>query len=136
MNDRQPGRKSDEVDAVELPPGSGAAATWALILAGPMTWFAHFMVVYLLVEALCTGATGRTLLGRPLATVLTLAATAVALVAVVAATRWAYRRWSRDRDETAGTGDRALSFAALTLGGLFTVAILYTGLPALWLPPC
>lgn len=137
MSDRQPGRKSEEVDVVDLPAGSSAARTWALLLAGPVIWFGHFMLVYLAAEVICNADAGRRLLGVPLAAAVTIGATVAALAVVAGAVVWTGREWRRDREEgPAGIGDRALSFAALALAALFALAIVYTGLPALWLDPC
>jgi hypothetical protein len=137
--------------AVPVDAGSGAArAIWAVVLAGPLIWTAHFMVVYLVTEAGCSGdGPGLSLFDPPVPQVVTLAATAMAAVASLACAGWAYRRWRaggrgparaaagdrrdpiEDRD-----GGRSLAFAGFLLSLLSFVTILFVGLPALVLSSC
>jgi hypothetical protein len=125
-----------------------AAAT--ALLAGPVIWSVHFMLVYLVAEAGCTGdGPGLRLFDPPVPKVVTLAATAVAALASLACAAWAYRRWrAGGREPAAGdagerTGDgpdrdngRALPFAGFLLALLAFVMVLFVGLPALVLPSC
>jgi hypothetical protein len=127
-------------------------ARWALAMfvAGPVIWSVHFMVVYLVTEAGCTGdGPGLRLFDPPVPKVVTLAATAAAAVAALASAGWSWRRWQasdsvpaadeaadlagslRDRDR-GGT----LAFAGFLLSLLAAVTILLVGLPALVLPSC
>jgi hypothetical protein len=136
--------------AVDVSGDRRARSTWALFLAGPVTWFIHFMVVYLAVEAGCTGeGPGLRLFNPPVSDTVTLAATAVAAIACLGFAGWAYRRWRASASEPAAEGradlsaepeihDRggSLAFAGLLLSLLSVVAILFVGLPALVLPAC
>lgn len=119
--------------------------TWALFLGGPVTWLAHFMFVYLVVEAGCTGdGPGLRLFDPPVPAVVTLTATAGAALACLAFARWGYRRWrasqhgaaADDAEELSGglqDHDRggSLAFVGFLLSLLFFVAVLFVGLPAL-----
>lgn len=116
-------------------------AFWVLLIAGPVIWFMHFMAVYLMVEAACTVDPPDTrLLGRPILSTLTLGATVVAVIAAVAPTTLAYRRWrnaSGDDDWMEISGDNSgLAYAGFLLGVLSVVAIGFVGLPAAFLDPC
>jgi hypothetical protein len=136
--------------AVDVSRDRRARSIWVALLAGPIIWFTHFMVVYLAVEAGCTGdGPGLTVFDPPVPTVLTVAATVVAAIACLWSAVWALRRW-RVRDDRSGAamtddlsadleyGDRngLLSFVGFLLSSLSVVAILMVGLPALVLPAC
>ena len=136
--------------AVDVSRDRRARSIWVALLAGPIIWFAHFMVVYLAVEAGCTGdGPGLSVFDPPVPTVLTVAATVVAAIACLWSAVWALRRW-RARDDRSGAamtddlsadleyGDRngLLSFVGFLLSSLSVVAILMVGLPALVLPAC
>lgn len=148
-DERLQGRKADEVDVVELPEAPSSRMIWVLFLAGPTVWFLHFMAVYLVVEAVCTGGRAeRALWGLPLVSTFTLLATVGAVVVIVGFAVAAYRRWrdiegvvphqkdEREEEAVARGHDRALAFAGFALGLLFILGVLFTGLPALWLTPC
>jgi hypothetical protein len=125
-------------------------ARWALAMfvAGPVIWSAHFLLVYLTVEAGCSGGgPGLRLFDPPVPKVVTLAATAVAAAAALACAGWSYRRWRARTSEPAadepadlagGLTDRGgtLAFAGFLLSLLSVVTILAVGLPALVLPSC
>jgi hypothetical protein len=126
-------------------------ARWALAMfvAGPVIWSVHFMVVYLVVEAGCSGdGPGLALFDPPVPTVVTLAATALAALACLAAARWSWRRWrsagaapaDEAGDLAGGLADRdrggTLAFAGFLLSLLGVVTVLLVGLPALALPSC
>lgn len=126
---------------------SGDARTWrtmALLLAGPLLWTTHFMLVYLVVEAGCTGeGPGLRVFNPPVPTVVTLAATAVAAVACLATAALAYRRWRARREQRSGDGGPepvdhggSLAFAGFVLSLLGAVQVLFVGVPALVLPAC
>jgi amino acid transporter len=147
--DREPGHKKAEVDVVGMPRAPSSAVLWALFLAGPVIWIFHFMVVYLIAEAVCqAGGTGREVWGLPLVSFVTVVATAVAVAAILAVTVLAYRRWRaqerRAREDPAEGArehrdprrDRTLMLSGVLLGLLFALSVIYVGLPALWLRPC
>ncbi len=136
--------------AVDVSRDRRARTTIAMFVAGPVIWSVHFMLVYLVVEAGCTGdGPGLRLFDPPAPTVVTLGATAVAAVACLGSAAWSYRRWrARDHepaadeaDELAGdleTHDRggSLAFAGFLMSLLGLVTVLFVGLPALVLPAC
>jgi hypothetical protein len=135
--------------AVDVSGDRRARGMIAMVVAGPVIWSVHFMVVYLVVEAGCTGeGPGLQLLGPPVPTIVTLAATAVAALACLASAAWGYRRWrSRQREAAdeagvwAGEPDEhdhggALAFTGFLLSLLGLVIVLFVGLPALVLPAC
>jgi hypothetical protein len=121
---------------------------WVAFLAGPVLWFTHFMIVYLVAEAGCTGGgPGLEVFDPPVPKAVTAAATAVGATATILAAAWNHRRWRADPQRTDqpanltgepsdGTGRGPLAFAGLLLAGLSTVAILFQGLLGLFLPAC
>ena len=127
-------------------------ARWALAMfvSGPVIWSVHFMVVYLVVEAGCSGeGPGLALFDPPVPKVVTLAVTAAAAAAALACATWWYRRWRASEHEPAAdeAGDLAgsltdrdrggtLAFAGFLLSLLSVVTILSVGLPALVLASC
>jgi hypothetical protein len=127
-------------------------ARWSLFMfvSGPVIWSVHFLLVYLVTEAGCTGdGPGLELFDPPVPKVVTLAATAAATAAALAGAMWWYRRWRGSEqtppaDEAAdlagGHADRdrggTLAFAGFLLSLLSAVAVLFVGLPALVLPSC
>jgi hypothetical protein len=123
-------------------------ARWALFMfvAGPLIWSAHFLLVYLIVEAGCSGdGPGLRLFDPPVPKVVTLAAAAAAAAAALACAGWSYRRWRASEHEPAAdeSGDHqhrdrggTLAFAGYLLSLLSVVTILFVGLPALFLPSC
>jgi hypothetical protein len=130
---------------VELAGSRRGHRAMALFLAGPVIWTVHFLVVYLVVEAGCTGAgPGLRLLDPPVPTIVTLAATAVAAVACLVSAALAHRRWRATRgagdEEAGGLGapdrDGTLVFGGYLLSLLGFVMVLFIGLPALVLPSC
>lgn len=135
--------KRDE-DHVPLPADQGhGAGVWMLFLAGPTIWFTHFMLVYVLTEVLCKpfdGAPGASEV--PLVSVLTIVATIVFALAAATGAVLAHRRWRRWRlaargnDERASTQGESLVFAGFLLGMLFSIAVVFTGAPAVVLQPC
>jgi hypothetical protein len=122
----------------------------AMFVAGPVIWSVHFLLVYLVVEAGCTGdGPGLTLFDPPVPKVVTLAGTAAAVAAALACAHWSWRRWQADAaeppaDEAAdlagGHQDRdhggTLAFAGFLLSLLSVATILFVGMPALVLPSC
>ncbi len=130
--------------AVSMSGESRAWATIAVFVAGPVIWSVHFMVVYLVVEAGCTGdGPGLAVFDPPVPTVATFVATIVAVLACVASAAWGYRRWRADRREGAGgegleppDPGGSLAFGGFLLSLLGIVEILFVGLPALVLGAC
>jgi hypothetical protein len=119
---------------------------WALAMfvSGPVIWSVHFMLVYLVTEAGCSGdGPGLRLFDPPVPTVVTLTSTAVAVAACLASAAWGYRRWQASQHEAAGEAgdlgepDRgSLAFTGFLLSLLGAVLVLFVGLPAIALPAC
>ena len=136
--------------AVDVSRDRGARIIWAVFLAGPVIWFAHFMLVYVVTEAGCTGdGPGLDAFGPPVPTDVTLIATAVAALACLWHAAWTWRRWRRRAraqhwgvtddlaaDLERGDRDGLLAFAGFLLSVLSFVSVLLAGLPALTLPAC
>jgi hypothetical protein len=115
----------------------------AVLLAGPVISSVHFLLVYLVVEAGCTGTgPGLDAFDPPVPTVVTLLATAVAAIACLATAWWGWARWrAPHRTEESGDGGRLLDRRPLGLVGFFLsllglVTVLAVGLPALVLDAC
>ncbi len=118
---------------------------WVAFLGGPVTWFAHFMVVYLVVEAGCSGdGKGLDVFDPPVPATVTLAATAVAALICLAVAGWSYRRWRTATDGAAADdvtdltgalpdrdGGATMNFAGFLLALFSFVSVLFVGLPAL-----
>ena len=122
---------------------------WVAFIGGPIVWFAHFMLVYLVAEAGCTGdGHGFDALDHPVPVVVTLGATAVGALVCLGLARWGFQRWRRavGRDGEVGpsvNGDVAdtdgrgsLAFTGMLLSLLSCLAIVFVGLPAPFLNPC
>jgi hypothetical protein len=136
--------------AVDVSRDRRARFALAMFVAGPVIWSVHFLLVYLVVEAGCSGeGRGLTLFDPPVPKAVTLAATAAAAVAALACAGWSWRRWRASEHEPAAdeAGDLAgslpardrggsLAFAGFLLSLLSVVTILFVGLPALVLPSC
>lgn len=100
-----------------------------LFLGGPVIWIAHFMVVYLLGEVLCTGLGGvGRVLGLPTISFVTLVLTVPAVLATALVTRRAWRARGGEH------GD--LAFVGFLLGALSMIAILFDGLMPAFLTGC
>lgn len=112
---------------------------WIVFLAGPVVWYGHFWLVYLLAEAVCEagGSDARWVGLRPLSFV-TVATTAVAAATALLFTAWAWRRVRGDgpSDPDVAENESALAFTGVLLGLVFFVSILFVGIPALFLRPC
>ncbi|MBW3662811.1 MAG: hypothetical protein KY469_06900 [Actinobacteria bacterium] len=137
---------------VEIATDIRQRSIWAIFLLGPVTWFAHFMVVYLVAEAGCTGdGPGLTVFDPPVPVALTLIATVPAVTVCAAGAVWGFRRWrlglralEAGPDEAeelpdglaAGRGPPGLAFVGFLLSTFFLVAVLYTAAPATILGPC
>ena len=132
--------------AVDVSRDRRAHVKWIVFLAGPVIWFAHFMVVYLVAEAGCTGGgPGLRVFNHPVPTIVTVAATGVASIACLGFAGWAYVRWRGSKKDSPATRsgdpedeDRGAepAFAGFLLSLLFFIAILMDGLPAVVLRAC
>jgi hypothetical protein len=136
--------------AVDVSRDRRTRSALAMFVAGPLIWSVHFMLVYLVVEAGCTGnGPGLQLFDPPVPKAVTLAATAAAAVAALACAGWSWRRWRMKSSEPAADEapdlagglqdfDRGgtLTLAGFLLSLLSVVTILFVGLPALVLPSC
>lgn len=132
---------------VDLGADREARRTWALLVGGPVVWFTHFMLVYLVSEAGCTGeGPGLRLFDPPVPTILTLATTGIAVVACAAIAAVTWRRWRESEQDLQGAPDAAddvegkhdedrrlgsLAFAGFLLATLSVLAVLFTGAPAM-----
>ncbi len=123
---------------------AGTKSTIALLLAGPVIWSAHFMLVYLIAEAGCTGeGPGLRAFDPPVPGAATIVTTVVAALALAGIAAIAFRRWRLHRLDTGdGDGlepvdrDGSLAFVAFTLALLGIVEVVFVGVPALVLSPC
>jgi hypothetical protein len=120
-----------------------ARTTIAVFLAGPVISIVHFLVVYLVVEAGCTGdGPGLDVFDPPVPAVAAVVATGVAAVASSAAALWAYRRWRpRQQPDPAASADELvdrepLAFIGFLLSVLAVGTVLLVGFPALVLEAC
>lgn len=126
--------------AVDVGGDRRARVTWVVLLVGPVIGLVHFMLVYLVAEAGCTGdGPGLRAFDPPVPDIVTLAATAVAALACLGSAAWAHRRWRRS---TGGRGpgqlggaapqrdlDASVAFAGFLLSSLFVVVVLFVGVP-------
>lgn len=120
--------------------------TWAVLLGGPVVWFVHFMVVYLVAEAGCTGGgPGLRLLDPPVPAIVTAVATGVALLACGLLAASSHRRWRVEDPPTTARHEpgphelerhRELGFVGLLLTVLSAVAVLFVAAPALVFASC
>lgn len=131
--------------AVDVSRDRLARSTWVAFLGGPLTWLLHFMLVYLVVEAGCSGdGPGLRLFDPPVPSVVTLVATALAALVTLGFARWGYMRWVSTAEGPAAdeAGDLSgphadrdrggtLAFAGFLLSMFSFVAVLFVGLPAL-----
>lgn len=135
--------------AVDVSPDRRARVALAAFLGGPVTALTHFMLVYLVVEAGCTGdGPGLRAFDPPVPDIVTLATTALAGVACLGFAAWNLSRWRvRSRGENDELDDRSddleapdpggsLAVSGLLLALLSLVTVMFVGLPALFLPAC
>lgn len=131
---------------VDLRADHRARSLWAVFLVGPVTWFGHFMLVYLVAEAGCTGGgPGLEVFAPPVAATVTVVATIVAAAVCAAAAWWGYRWW-RAAAATVGSHEHlesvddrrsgSLAFVGFVLSTFSVVAVLFTGAPALVFGSC
>lgn len=136
--------------AVDLASSPATRRALAMFVAAPTLWFAHFVVVYLVAEAGCTGSgPGLSVFDPPVPAVVTIVATIVTGAACAWVTWWHWRQWRHgDRlgslEEAGGppTGTdldgevRPLAFVGVLIGAISLVSVLFVGAPALWLTGC
>jgi hypothetical protein len=136
--------------AVDVSRDRRARRSMFMFVSGPVIWSVHFLLVYLVTEAGCSGdGPGLERFDPPMPEVVTLAATAAAAAVALACAGWWYRRWRASEHEPAadeaadlagGLTDRdrggTLAFAGFLLSLLSVVAVLFVGLPAMVLPSC
>jgi hypothetical protein len=125
---------------VDVSVDTRAVTAVAVLLAGPVISSLHFLVVYLVVEAGCTGdGPGLAVFDPPVPTVTTLVATAVAVLALTATAWWGVARWRAPRGASGHeeiVDRRPLAFVGSLLSLLGLVTVLFVGLPALFLGAC
>jgi hypothetical protein len=136
--------------AVDVSRDRRARFSLFMFVAGPLIWSVHFLLVYLIDEAGCSGeGPGLRVFDPPVPKVATLVATVVAVAAALACAGWSWRRWQASEhqppaDEAADLAgghshrDRGgtLAFAGFLLSLLSAVTVLFVGLPAFFLPSC
>lgn len=131
----------DTVIAHEPPVGR---SHWFGLLAGPLVYSLHFMVVYLLVETACRADLLRfTWLGLDGIVIWVVALTLVAALVtgysmVVALRNWQQARPANGQQHPPRKEGNASLMAqvGIWLSGYFTIAVLLTGLPAAFLSIC
>ena len=130
--------------AVDVSGDRPARVVWVVFLGGPVIWISHFMLVYLVAEAGCTGGgPGLRAINPPVPRAVTLIATAVAAAGCLGFASWAHRRWvaarpgvaTGDAGEVSGSAEErdrtaTLAFAGFLLALFSFVAVLFVGVPA------
>lgn len=135
--------------AVDLLRDRRARGMWVTFLGGPLLWLSHFMFVYLVAEAGCSGdGPGLDLFDPPVPRTVTLVVTALAAAACLPMAAWALRRWRTATQEPvedstdpagptgSGAGRGTLPFAGFLLASFSFLAIVSVGLPAAFLRAC
>lgn len=118
-----------------------ARGVWVMLIGGPVIWFAHFMIVYLVAEAACTGdGPGMELFNSPVLEIVISAATVAAALGCLLLIGRGYRSAAGSKkgpgDRSEGDGNLPTIYSGLLLSGLSLIATLFVALPALVLPPC
>ncbi len=118
----------------------GNRSLWFSLLAGPVVYSLHFMLVYFVVEAACrTDLLRFSFWGLNGIALMVVTLTLLAALINGLAGGLAYRNWHARKESEDGTRGSYAPFMALvgvSLNALFTVTILVTGLPAFVLQPC
>jgi len=125
---------------------------WQGLLAGPIIYALYFITVYLLAEAAChTGFLAGIVGGLPLLSVTLLIITLAAALCTLINGLSNYRRWRQRQQQLARNQSRTdaeyatanpetsvlfMAFGGLLLSILFTVMILFTGIPTVTLQAC
>ena len=135
--DRQPLTGTEDRPIERIPDEPGMRLDWLALLAGPIIWISHFMVVYLAGETACTPTDEDqwSFFDGDTVAVLTVVATVAALAACIGAALFARRRMHRHDPH----GDANYVFDFARTGFLMAVAagigVLTVGAPALYLSP-
>jgi hypothetical protein len=110
------------------------------ILAGPVLWFVHFVLVYAVAEFGCRANFNNLLVVTPgTIQILILVISAIILVLVGAAALFAYRAWQAARHNGISTESSHYDFLAMMgvlLSALFLFIIVFTTLPTFFLSVC
>ena len=120
---------------------------WLHFLGGPVIWGIHFMVTYVWVEFACRAnllVLNSTILELTVLSWIVLALTLIAVLAALYVGWSSYGAWRRIQEsqetnelEAWGVESRwFMAFSGMFLSALFSLVILFTGLPALVLGPC
>ena len=120
---------------------------WLHFLGGPVIWGIHFMVSYVWVEFACRAnllVLNSTILELTVLSWIVLALTLIAVLAALYVGWSSYGAWrqiqeSQETNELEAWGvesRRFMAFSGMFLSALFSLVILFTGLPALVLGPC
>ncbi|HXH12048.1 MAG TPA: hypothetical protein VNP04_20065 [Alphaproteobacteria bacterium] len=110
----------------------GIALLWIGVLAGPLAWFLHQQVSYVLATLRCSDA----------AMLVLHVATAMALLIALAGGGIAWTSWRRTDGEWSARGggtvarSRFMALGGLLLSALFFLVIVAQGLPNFFLSPC
>jgi hypothetical protein len=130
----------------EAPPPVYGFTPWFAFLGGPAAWALHLLVAYALTEIACrSDRLDATILGvRALdlfGVLVTLVAALTAIAAAVVAFALAPGGLRADPVDDVGAPEglgrqRFMSYGGMLMNGLFTVAILFAGLPFLFLRAC
>jgi hypothetical protein len=118
-----------------------ARGVWVMLIGGPVIWFAHFMIVYLVAEAACTGdGPGMALFNPPVLKIVIAAATVAAALGCLLLIGRGYQSAAESRnapgDRGGGDGNHATIYSGLLLSGLSLIATLFVAFPSLVLAPC
>lgn len=129
--------------AKQREPKEGWPSLWLGVLTGPIVYSLHFVAVYLLVETACKARLLEyTLFGLNGISFWVLVVTVVAALISAYSTFTSYREWRRTQRNGEQDAERNEAYqqlmASVGLGfsGFFTIVILLTGLPALFLVVC
>jgi hypothetical protein len=112
------------------------------ILAGPILWFAHFVIVYGIAEFGCRANLNNWLYFAPENMRLAIAGlTGGMLIIVAVGGMMALRQWNRlpretEREATPQAYTRFLVMMGILLSGLFFLSIIVTAVPAFFLNVC
>lgn len=130
---------------VDLGRDREARSVWVVFLAGPVIWVTHFMVVYLVAEAGCTGdGPGLTAFDPPVPALVTVVATLLAAGGCLATSAWGLRWWRRDHDRPASQelashewcGRATVAFVGALLSALSVAAVLFVGVAGVVFTGC
>lgn len=120
----------------------GYPATAMGLLTPPILWALYFVLIYSLHGMVCVGGLENALIGKGSLATLLVILTLLAMALHAGVGIWAWRLWlktnRRASSELSEMQQRARFLAAATAAnaGLFLVATLWIGLPALILEPC